>query len=123
MTLQNIAVTYGDLSDYGKEAELEEKLYALRCKTLGEEHPDTLRALNNLAWTEDQLGNRERAFALQEKVYTLRAKVLGADHPHTVKSKERLEEYREKLNAQNTAESSSANKKTSFFHRLFKKKQ
>ena len=114
-------MAYGDLGDYRKEAELEEKCYALHCKILGEEHPNTLTTLNNLAWTEDKLGNHARAFALQEKLYTLRCKVLGKDDPKTVKSGERLEEYRKKLDSQAT--SAPANKKPSFFQRIFKKKQ
>ena len=98
ITLQSLAVTYGNLGDYQTEKELEEKLYSIRCEVLGEEHPDTLRALNNLVWTENELGNHQKAFGLQEKLYTLRCKVLGEDHPQTIKSKERLEEYRKKLN-------------------------
>ena len=44
-----MAVTYRDLGDYKNALEVNEKAYALRCRILGEEHPDTLGSLNNLA--------------------------------------------------------------------------
>ena len=54
-----------------------EKCYALQCKALGEEHPDTLTSLNNLASTYGKLGEHKKALELNEKCHTLRCKVLG----------------------------------------------
>ncbi|MBQ3489746.1 MAG: tetratricopeptide repeat protein, partial [Clostridia bacterium] len=40
--MNNLAVAYSELGDHRKALEVQEKVYALRCKILGEEHPDTL---------------------------------------------------------------------------------
>ncbi|MBQ3489037.1 MAG: tetratricopeptide repeat protein, partial [Clostridia bacterium] len=64
-----------------KALELNEKVYALQCKILGEEHPDTLTSLNNLATTYYQLGDLEKAAEMFEKVYALMCKILGEEHP------------------------------------------
>ncbi|MBQ2035172.1 MAG: tetratricopeptide repeat protein, partial [Peptococcaceae bacterium] len=40
--MNNLAFTYSDRGDHGKAKKLYEKVYRLRCKVLGEEHPDTL---------------------------------------------------------------------------------
>ena len=61
-----------------------EKVYTLRCKILGEEHPDTLTTLNNLATTYYQLGDLEKAAEMFEKVYSLFCKILGEEHPDTL---------------------------------------
>ncbi|MBQ3489443.1 MAG: tetratricopeptide repeat protein [Clostridia bacterium] len=47
--MNNLACTYYQLGDLEKAAEMFEKVYALFCKILGEEHPDTLSVQNNLA--------------------------------------------------------------------------
>ena len=70
--------------------EIEEKLYAVRCRVLGEMHPKTLLTLGNLAFAYGALGDRKKAAELNEKVYALRCKVLGEAHPHTLEVKRRL---------------------------------
>ena len=120
-TLSGLAYAHYQLGNYRKSLELYEKCYTLRCQISGKEHPNTLKTLRNLAATHNDLGNHQKAFELQEKLYTLRCKVLGENDPLTLKSKERLEEYRKKLDSQAT--SAPENKKPSFFQRIFKKKK
>ena len=60
--------------------------YEETAKMLGEEHPDTLTALNNLAYSFDAVGNRQVALELHEKCYEARVRVLGEEHPDTLGS-------------------------------------
>jgi tetratricopeptide (TPR) repeat protein len=71
----------GDLA--GARA-LQEEILAKRRHTLGEEHPDTLYALNNLAVTLNAQGEVGAAREMMERVLELRSKVLGKEHPLTV---------------------------------------
>ena len=96
-------------------------MYALRCKILGEDHPDTLTTLNNLSVTYYQLGNYQKAYDTMKLAYLGCSRILGANHPDTISSKNDLEYIRKKLAAQNTP--SPTDKKPSFFQRIFKKKK
>jgi hypothetical protein len=47
--------------------ELREKALEASQRTLGNEHPDTLRAMNNLAISYSDGGRRQKAMELREK--------------------------------------------------------
>ncbi|KAI5791509.1 P-loop containing nucleoside triphosphate hydrolase protein [Pyronema domesticum] len=70
-----------------KEAqELEEKVLEVRRRTLGEEHPDTLRGMQCLAITYKELGGRlKEVQELEEKVLEVRRRTLGEEHPDTLR--------------------------------------
>jgi tetratricopeptide (TPR) repeat protein len=54
------------------------------CRTLrGNEHLDTLTAMDNLASTYQEQGKLNEAAELQEKVLEARSRILGEKHPHT----------------------------------------
>ena len=53
-------------------------------KTLGEEHPDTLTALNGLADTLSKLNRHIEALQIKKEVYEKRSKVLGQEDPDTL---------------------------------------
>ena len=72
--------------DYKEAAKWAQRLAAHNEKTLGREHPDTLRSLSNLAVTYSDLGDYQKALVLKEKVYDLGYKLLGAEHPDTLTS-------------------------------------
>ena len=93
--------------DYRKAKYWAERIWKYYKEKYGEEHPDTLTALNDLASTYGKLGDHRKALELQEKVYVLQCKILGEEHPDTITSKNNLKYYRKKI---------------PFFHRLFKKK-
>ena len=84
--LNRLAVAYFNNGQYNHALEIDEKVYWLRCKVLGEEHPDTLMSLNNLASIYSKLGKHQKAFELTKKAYELRYKVLGEKHPDTLMS-------------------------------------
>lgn len=66
---------------------LEEKLYALRARILGEEHPDTLTKLADIYEYD---GDYLKAVELRGKVYALRVHILGEEHTNTLTSLNRL---------------------------------
>ena len=70
--------------DYREALKWAQALYDHRKNTLGEEHPDTLSALNNLGITYSYLGERQKALEIEEKVYALMYKILGEEHPYTL---------------------------------------
>jgi Tetratricopeptide repeat len=69
---------------------LERLALAIKQTALGEEHPDTLTAMNNLALTLQQQGDLPGARLLQEKELAIRRRVLGEDHPSTLTSMNNL---------------------------------
>ena len=73
------------LGDYVKTNELRMKVYRKSVELLGEDHPDTLRALNELAITYGDLGDYAKAKELCEPVYEKSLEILGEDHPDTLK--------------------------------------
>jgi hypothetical protein len=58
-----------------------EKVYAVRLKTLPDEHPDLQSARANLAATKLALGDLTGANALFEKVHAILSKTLPDEHP------------------------------------------
>ena len=75
-----------------KEAlDLGEKVYLLRNKLLGEDHPATIIAMFNLSHRYYEIGRKHEALVLLEKVHQLRNEILGIDHPDTIIVKKRIE--------------------------------
>ncbi len=76
----------GTSVDYKKALIWAQRKYDLLCNSLGEEHPDTLTALNNLAYTYGHNGEYSKELMLFEKVYTIKYRALGEEHPDTLTS-------------------------------------
>jgi hypothetical protein len=56
----------------------------IRRRTLGSEHPDTLRSMIYLALSNyDDPGRRLEALELREKMLEAMHRVLGSEHPDT----------------------------------------
>jgi tetratricopeptide (TPR) repeat protein len=70
--------------------ELGEKELQVRQKTLGNEHPDSLIAMNNLAISYSDLGHRQEAMELREKVLEASQRTLGSEHPDTLGTMDNL---------------------------------
>jgi hypothetical protein len=70
--------------------ELAEKVVTARKRTLGEEHPDTLRSMHNLAIRYSKVGRRQEALELMEKVVLASKRTLGDEHPDTLLSQGNL---------------------------------
>ena len=59
-------------------------------RTLGPDHPDTLKSMTNLASSYDDLGRHAEALELNEETLALTKARLGPDHPHTLTSMHNL---------------------------------
>jgi tetratricopeptide (TPR) repeat protein len=66
--------------------ELQVKMMEARRRVLGEEHPDTIRAMGNLAATHCIQGRLKEAEELQVKVIDAMRRVLGEEHPDTIRA-------------------------------------
>lgn len=53
-------------------------------RTLGNEHPNTLLAMNNLAVSYGKVGRKQEAIELREKVLEARQRTLSNEHPDTL---------------------------------------
>ncbi len=76
--------------DHAGARRIQERVLEVRRRVLGDEHPDTLEAMNNLAGTLGAQGDYAGARHLQEKVLEVRRRVLGGEHPHTLTSMNNL---------------------------------
>lgn len=72
--------------DYRAALKWAERIAVYDLRTYGEEHPDTLAALNDLGTAYYQLGGYEEALELMEKTYSVSCKILGEEHPDTLTS-------------------------------------
>jgi hypothetical protein len=61
-----------------------------RIRILGDEHPDTLSAINNLAKSLAQMGNLTSAVPIFEDVLAKRLRISGEHHPDTVSTSNNL---------------------------------
>jgi tetratricopeptide (TPR) repeat protein len=75
---------YEKIGHYPAARALLEPLLEARRRILGEDHPDTLSAMNNLGATLSEQGDLPSAWALQEKVLEANRRSLGEEHPDTL---------------------------------------
>lgn len=81
-----IGSVYTSLGVYSGATPLLEQSVATRRRTLGADHPDTLKAVNELAnvyWFQDRYADAEPLFL---DVVERRTRVLGPEHPDTLKA-------------------------------------
>ncbi|KAJ7921572.1 hypothetical protein B0H13DRAFT_2415300 [Mycena leptocephala] len=69
---------------YTEAADLQKAVLDKQQQLLGDNHPDTLRAMNDLALTYWKLKELTTAEALQGVVLEKQKQLLGGDHPHTL---------------------------------------
>jgi tetratricopeptide (TPR) repeat protein len=75
----NLAVTLQESAgDYAGALVLLEEVLAVRRRTLGDEHPDTLDSITNLALHHTETGNFEAALTLSEEVVASHRKCMAA---------------------------------------------
>ena len=70
-----------------------ERPYLKRCRELGEDHPDTLKALSTLASLYAVANKYKKALELEEKCYEARKRVLGENHSGTLTSLSKIAMY------------------------------
>jgi tetratricopeptide (TPR) repeat protein len=69
---------------------LAERALAVLIPVLGDEHPDTLRALQNLAGTLYTQGDLAQARAVDERTLDAQTRLLGPEHPDTLNTLQNL---------------------------------
>ncbi|MCR5120987.1 MAG: tetratricopeptide repeat protein [Ruminococcus sp.] len=84
--LRNLSSAYYFLEDFEKSLELDKLAYEQSLRTLGEKHPETLKAMNSLAASYYKTGNIQKESELFEKTYRLRCEVLGEENPYTLQA-------------------------------------
>ena len=72
--------------DCARARQFNERAVEVRMQLLGEDHPDTLVAINNLAGTLRTQGDYGGARTLQEHVVRAQILALGTEHPNTLTS-------------------------------------
>jgi tetratricopeptide (TPR) repeat protein/predicted Ser/Thr protein kinase len=70
---------------------------AMRERTLGDAHPDTLQARSDLADRLWDLGEIEQALGMYEELHRARVSLLGETHPKTVRSLDDIAEAKNEL--------------------------
>ena len=83
---QTIGLTYRDLGIYPEAQKQLEAALSLRWRLLGEEHPDTVAAMNDLAVLYRDQSKFAQAESLLTRVLEIQRRSLGEDHPDTVRS-------------------------------------
>lgn len=79
----NLGVFYSELGEYDKAMKFALKNCDIHMKAYGEEHPDTLIALNNLAVCYNETGDYKKAAEILNKALNTIIKVQGENHPNT----------------------------------------
>ena len=91
MMASNFALMYSEAGRFLEALQLTEQVVEVRKRTLGEEHPITLRSMHNLAidYSEadySEAGKRQKALQLAEQVVEVIKRTLGEEHPDTLRS-------------------------------------
>ncbi|WP_030038219.1 FxSxx-COOH system tetratricopeptide repeat protein [Streptomyces resistomycificus] len=79
-----------DLGDMWAARPIIEDAFARRRRTLGDDHPDTLKSANDLAAILGGLGEYAESHRMDEETFARRREVLGEDHPETFQSANNL---------------------------------
>jgi tetratricopeptide (TPR) repeat protein len=88
----NLALVLKHRGDLIGARQLGEHVLEARRRQLGDNHPDTLTAMDNLALTLREQGDLPKAVHLQEQALESFRRQLGSDHPDTLAAMENLAE-------------------------------
>ncbi|KAF7334970.1 Pleiotropic drug resistance ABC transporter protein [Mycena venus] len=80
------SAAYPSLEALRKEAEQQRVILYHKQRDLGDDHPDTLAAMENLAWTHHELGEYKSAGGLRTVLLEKRRVLLGDEDPLTLHS-------------------------------------
>jgi tetratricopeptide (TPR) repeat protein len=93
-----LALTYGENGRRQEALQLLEIVVETNKRTLGEEHPNTLRSIHDLAISYGELGRRQEALQLLETVVEASKRTLGEKHPDMLTSMHNLTTMKESPN-------------------------
>jgi uncharacterized protein (DUF2267 family) len=92
--MNNLAGTLLQQRDLAGARQLQQQVLEAMRRVLGEEHPDTLRAMQNLTITLWLQGDQVGARQLMGQALEAMRRVLGENHPDTLKAMEVLRKMR-----------------------------
>lgn len=92
VSMDNLAVTFSEISEYEKALHLHAGALAIFEKVLGPDHLSTARSLNNLAATYSELADFDKALPLEIRALAIFEKTLGPHHPETARAINNLAE-------------------------------
>jgi serine/threonine protein kinase len=84
--MQTMGKVCANLGLYHQALPIIEQAVATRRRLVGEEHPDTLAAMNDLALLYFNLGRRSDAETLFDRIIAVRRRLLGEEHPETLRA-------------------------------------
>jgi tetratricopeptide (TPR) repeat protein len=79
-----LAADYRILGEYQQALEHGNRELALRRRSQGDDHPDTLTTRHNIACSTGHCGDAARALRLCQELLPDRVRILGASHPNTL---------------------------------------
>ncbi len=79
--MTNLSALYQAQRRYEESARLDEQIVAARQRTLGDDHPYTLIAMNNLAYSLMTLRRYDRSKVVLDRAMVLGEKIWGTKHP------------------------------------------
>jgi len=88
--IHSLGILLKDKGEFDRALMLIEKCVVKRRRILGDEHPDTLEALNNAAGTLNNMGKYDRALPTYLDCLAKRKRILGELHTDTLVSLNRL---------------------------------
>jgi hypothetical protein len=88
--MENLAGVLEMTGSSEEAASLRNQALEVRERTLGPEHPDTLKCWNNHSYTLRKQGHAERAEPIDRKVSVTTAKLLGDPNPLTIHRRNNL---------------------------------
>ena len=88
--LSVVGEAFNALGKYPEAETLHQQALALRERTLGIKHPDTLASMNNLGVTLRLEGKYQNSEQIHRRTLVLRESTLGTEHPDTLTSMDNL---------------------------------
>lgn len=85
-TLSDAVVSLGNKDCYEKALELDQQVYNKCREFLGEDHPDTLTAMNKLGFSLGKTGDYVAAYITKRELLKKRRAVSGENHYETIKA-------------------------------------
>lgn len=82
--MNNLSAAYGALGKNDASLQVQEQVYPITCKLLGEEDEQSLTALNNLAVAYAETYRHREALPLYEKAYSIARRKYGEGHMLTL---------------------------------------
>ncbi|RKK93755.1 hypothetical protein BFJ68_g15425 [Fusarium oxysporum] len=89
-TVERFGLFFVEIGRWNDAALSEREVLEKRQRILGDEHPDTISAMNNLANTLSDQGKLDEAALMKREVLEKMQRVLGDEHPDTIKAMSNL---------------------------------